>query len=312
MVKNKVKKMKMMYSFIKGIMVVAAILFSFAGEAKLKGLPVMKNYKSYNLKQPNVKSLKYTVYAAQAEGETVTKGDIADFTAEVFFDEKGYRVKEIVCNMDGEVDVIINWQYNETAGTVIETRTDKDGKLLARTEYLVNYKLNTVIARRYEDLEDPVTKIILPNVLRYEEVWTENTKKKNVIFKKTDFDFRDGLPVRQSISEESLEKPYTLYLILENLTAPIDYTWLYDYNEKSLKASSRKTKNEPIYDSSRYEYKAKSKLLSAVLFFGKDKILKDETNYTYSFDSQKNWTELVQKENNKPRFIVQRIIKYRD
>jgi hypothetical protein len=288
-----------------------AVLFTFSGEAKLKGLPVMKSYKNYNLKKPNVESLKYTVYAPKVVGETVTKGELTDFTAEIFFDEKGYRVKEIVCNMDGEVDVIINWQYNETAGTVIEARTDKDGKLLARTEYLVNYKLNTVIARRYENIEDPVTKIVLTNVLRYEEQWTENAKKKTVTFKKTDFDFMDGVASRQSISEETMEKPYTLYLILENLTAPIDYTWLYDYNEKALKASSGKTKNEPIYDGSRYEYKTKGKLLSAVLYFEKDKILKDETNYTYSFDKQKNWTEVVQKENNSPRFIVQRDIKYR-
>jgi hypothetical protein len=144
-----------------------AVLFTFAGEAKLKGLPVMKSYKNYNLNKPNVESLKYTVYAPKVEGENVTKGKIVDFTAEIFFDEKGYRVKEIVRNMDGEVDVVINWQYDENAGTVIETRNDKDGKFLSRTEYLVNYKFNTVIARRYEDIEDPVTKIILTNVLRY-------------------------------------------------------------------------------------------------------------------------------------------------
>jgi hypothetical protein len=310
MVKSK-NIMRTMYIFVRSIIIIVAVLFTFSGEAKLKGLPVMKNYKNYSLNKPNVESLKYTVYAPKVEGENVTKGELVDFTAEIFFDEKGYRVKEIVSDMDGEIDVIINWQYDEKAGTVIETRVDKDGKLLARTEYLVNYKLNTVIARRYEDIEDPITQIVLTNVLRYEELWTENAKKKSVTFKKTDFDFRSGVAIRQSISEEPIEKPYTVYLILESLTAPIDYTWLYNYNEKALKASNRKSRKEPIYNGSRYEYKTKSKLLSAVLYFEEDKILKDETTFNYSFDEQKNWTEVVQKENNSPRFIVQRDIKYR-
>jgi hypothetical protein len=292
-------------------MVATAMLLVFEGEAKLKGLPRIKTYKDYNLKKPNVESLKYTVYAAKTEGETLTKGEIADFTAEIFFDDKGNRVKEIVYNLQGLVDVNTTWNYNEKDGTVIETRTDKEGEFLSRTEYLVNYKLNTVLARRYENFEDPATKIVKTNVMAYEERWVENAKKKRVNYTKTYFDFRDGIAAKQAISEETMEKPYTLYLILESLTAPIDYTWLYDYNEKALKASSSKTRKEPIFDGSWYQYKAKSKLLSEVLYFADNKILKDETNFIYSFDEHKNWTQVVQKENNTPRFIVQRDIKYR-
>jgi hypothetical protein len=306
------KNMNIAYTFIKGIITVAAMLFVVSGQAKLKGLPLMKSYKDYNLKKANVESLKYTVYMPVVEGDKTTKGEIADFIAEIFFDEKGYRIKEIVYNMEGDIDVIINWQYNETAGTVIETRTDKEGELLARVEYIVNYKFNTVLARRYQNIEDRNTQIVYPNVLVHEELWAENAKKKEAIFTKTYFDYRDGTAVKQSVSTESMEKPYTLYLILESMTAPIDYTWLYNYNEKALKASSSKSKKEPIYDGSRYEYKAKSNLLTGVLYYGKDKILKDEANFIYSFDNQKNWTEVVQKENNKPMFIVQRDIKYRN
>jgi hypothetical protein len=308
---KRLKNMRTGYIFRRSIILAAAVLFVFAGEAKLKGLPVMKNFKNYSFKKPDVESVKYTVYAAKVEGETVTKGEIADFIAETFFDEKGYRVKEIVYNMEGEVDVKISWQYNETAGTVVETRIDKNDKLLARTEYMVNYKFSTVIARRYENVEDLANQITYDNVLRYEELWTENAKQKKAIFKKTHFDFRDGIAARQSISEQDMEKPYTLYLLLESLTAPIDYTWLYDYSEKAFKAANGKTKKEPVYDGSRYEYKAKSKLLSDILYFDKDKKLKNETNYIYSFDSRKNWTEVIQKENNSPKFIVIRDIKYR-
>jgi hypothetical protein len=293
--------------------VVATVLLAFSADAKLKGLPLIKSYKDYSLKKPNVESLKYYVYAPKAEGETVTKGKLADFTVEVFFDDKGNRIKETVYNIEtGEVDVNVSWQYDEKAGTVIETRNDGKGELMARTEYLVNYTLNTVLARRYEHIENPITNVVKLNVLLYEELWTENAKKKSVTFKKTYFDFNDGVAAKQSISEEAMEKPYTLYLILENLTAPIDYSWLYDYNEKSLKASNGKTKKEPIYDGSRYEYKAKSKLLSSVLYYDSTKILKNETNYIYSFDDQKNWTEIIQKEDNTPQYIVQRDIKYRD
>jgi hypothetical protein len=293
------------------MMVVAAILFVFAGEAKLKGLPRIKTYKDYNLKKPNVESLRYTVYAPKIEGETTAKGEIVDFTAEIFFDGTGNRVKEIVYNPEGVVDVNTVWVYNESAGTVIETRTDKDDKLLTRTEYLVNFKSNTVLARRYTDIEDPATNIVLTNVLSYEELWTENSKQKTVSFKRTNFDFRDGVATKQSISEETLEKPSTLYSILEDLTAPIDYTWLVGYEENAFKAANRKTKKELVYDGSLYQYKAKSKLLSVVLYYDKDKILKNETNFIYSFDEQKNWTEVLQKENNTPKFIVKRDIKYR-
>jgi hypothetical protein len=292
-------------------MLAAAVLFVFAVEAKLKGLPVMKSYKDYNFKKSNVESVKYTVYAAKGEGETVKKGEVADFIAEMFFDEKGYKVKEIVYDMKGEVSVNISWKYDETAGTVIETRTDKEGELLARTEYLVNYKLNTVLARRYENIKDPVTEIELINVLRFEEIWTEDAKHKTVFHKRTHFDPQEGIAIKQTISEETLEKPYTLYMILESLTAPIDYTWVMGYNEKTFNALNRKTSKEPIYDGSRYEYKAKNKLLNSILYFGKDKKLKNETDYIYSSDNQKNWTEVVQKENNSPRFFVQRDIKYR-
>ncbi|MDR1339807.1 MAG: hypothetical protein LBK58_07135 [Prevotellaceae bacterium] len=296
----------------KIIMMMAAILPALAGEAKLKGLPVMKTYKNYSLVKKNVESIKYTVYAPKVEGETVTKGEIADFIAEIFFDEKGYRVKEIVYNIETQkVDVNISWVYDEKAGTVIETRTDPKGKLLARTEYLVNYKTNTVLARRYQDIEDYSTGIITPNVLIHEELWTEDAKRKKVIFKKTYFDFNDGVAAKQSISEENMEKPYTLYSILEDLTMPIDYTWLYDYNTKALKASSGNTKKELIFDGTRYEYKTKSKLLSQVLYYGSDKKLKNITSFIYTMDRNKNWTELIQKEDDKPSFIVQRDIKYK-
>jgi hypothetical protein len=293
-------------------MVVAAMLLAFSGDAKLKGLPLLKSYKDYNLKKPNVESLKYTVYIPVTEGDKLSKGELADFTAEIFFDDKGYRVKEVVYNIEtGKVDVNIAWQYSETDGTVIETRTDGKGELLARTEYLVNFKLNTVLARRYQNIYNPNTDITLTNVLMYEERWTENAKQKSVTFKKTDFDYRDGVAVKQATSEEVMEKPYTLYLILENLTAPIDYTWLVGYSEKSFKAANRQTRKEPIYDGSRYEYKAKSNLISRILHYGNDKILKNETDFIYTLDSQKNWTEVVQKENTKPQFIVQRDIKYK-
>jgi hypothetical protein len=296
----------------RGIIVVAAVLTAFQADAKLKGLPLMKSYKDYNLAKNNVESIKYTVYAPKMEGATVVKGEIADFTAEIFFDNKGYRVRETVYNIEtGNVDVNITWAYNEDAGTVIETRSNAKGELLARTEYLVNYKTGTVLARRFQNIEDAVTGNIVPDVLIYEEQWTEDTKRKKAIFKKTYFDVTDGVAARQSISEEAIEKPYTMYLILESLTASIDYTWLYDYSEKALKASSGKSRKENIFDGSRYEYKAKSKLLSSVSYFGSDKKLKNITTFAYSLDGNKNWTEVVQNEDGKPRFIVQRDIKYK-
>jgi len=296
------------------IMVIAAVVFStLPGEAKLKGLPTIKTYKDYNLGKKNVASVKYTVYAPKIEGETLTKGEIADFIAEIFFDESGNRTKEIVYHIEtGALDVKIDWYYDEEKGTVSEVRTDSVGELLARTMYIVNYKANTVFARRYENIKDPVTEVLIPDVLLYEELWTEDSKKKTVTFKKTDFSIVDGTPIKQAITEYALAKPYTLYTILENETAAIDYSWLPDYRTKLLKTTSGNTKKEAIYDGTSYEYKAKKKLLSNILWYESDKKLKSEVTYTYSFDKQKNWTEVVQKENNNPLFIVNRDIKYRD
>jgi hypothetical protein len=298
--------------FLKSVAIVLAVLSACQGEAKLKGLPTIKSYKDYNFAKNNVESVKYTVYSPIVEGEKITKGEVADFIAETFFDENGNRVKEFVYHIaTGKLDVKIEWFYDLDNGTVTEVRTDSEGELLARTEYLANFKSNTVLARRYENVKDPVTEAVIPNVLLYEELWTEDSKKKNVTFKKTFFSIVDGIAIKQSISEYALEKPYTLYTLLEEETASIDYTWVPDYREKLLKSSSGKTKKEAIYDGSKYEYKAKSKLLSSVLYYGSDKKLKNEAIYTYSFDKQKNWTEVVQKENNSPRYIVQREIKYR-
>jgi hypothetical protein len=295
-------------------MVIAAVVFStFPGEAKLKGLPTIKTYKDYNLGKNNVASVKYTVYAPKIEGETVAKGEIADFIAEIFFDENGNRTKEIVYHIEtGAVDVKTDWYYDDEKGTVSEVRTDSKGELLARTEYIVNYKINTVFARRFENIKDPVTEVLIPNVLLYDELWTENSKKKTVTFKRTDFSIVDGTAMKQAVAEYALAKPYTLYNILEDETAAIDYSWVPDYAAKLLKTTSGNTKKEPIYDGTSYEYKAKKKLLSNILFYGSDKKLKSEVTYTYSFDQQKNWTEVVQKENNNPLFIVSRDIKYRD
>jgi hypothetical protein len=302
----------MIKRILEFMVIAAAVFFASPGQAKLKGLPTIKSYKDYNLAKKNVESIKYTVYAPKIEGETVTKGEVADFIAEIFFDENGYRTKEIVYHIEtGAVDVKTVWYYDEEKGTVSEVRTDSKGELLARTEYIVNYKANTVFARRFENIKDPVTEVIVPNVLLYEELWTEDTKKKNVTFKQTFFSIVDGVAMKQSIAEYPLAKPYTLYNILEDETAAVDYSWVPDYSAKLLKTTNGNTKKEAIYDGSRYEYKAKKKLLSAILYYGNDKKLKSEITYTYSFDNQKNWTEVVQKENDKPRFIVGRNIKYR-
>jgi hypothetical protein len=292
-------------------MMITVVLTAFQADAKLKGLPMMKSYKDYNIAKNNVESLKYTVYTPKIEGDKVTKGEISDFSAEIFFDDKGYRVKEIVYDiLSGNVEVNITWVYDESKGTVIETRSDAKGDLLERIEYLVNYKSKTVLARRYQNIQEEKG-IIIPNVLLYEELWTEDGRNKKVIFKKTDFDPSDGVASKQAISEEIMEKPYTLYLILENLTAHIDYTWLRSYNMKTFKALSKKTRKENIFDGSRYEYKAKSKLLREISYFESNEKLKNITTFTYSFDNFKNWTEVIQNEDGKPDFIVNRDIRYR-
>jgi hypothetical protein len=312
---NKKNKSENMVKRIFKIMVFAAAVFlAIPGQAKLKGLPTIKSYKDYSFSKKNVASVKYTVYAPKVEGEVISKGEVADFITEIFFDENGNRMKEIVYHIEtGAVEVNIVWYYDDEKGSVSEVRTDAKGELLARTEYITNYKAGTVLARRYENIIHPVTEEIIPNVLLYEELWAENSKKKTVSFKKTSYSVLDGLAMKQSITEYDLAKPYTLYTILEEETAPIDYSWLPDYSAKLRKTTSGNTKKEAIiYDGSKYEYKAKKKLLSNILYFGSDKTLKSEVTYTYNFDNQKNWTEVVQKEDNKPQFIVIRDIKYRN
>jgi hypothetical protein len=302
----------MMMKIFKTVMVAAAVTVALAGEAKLKGLPALKTYRDYNLKKNNVLSVKYGVFAPVVDGDKTVRGEPSDFACEVFFDEKGVRVKEIVYNIEtGKPDVNIVWKYDEKAGTVVEVRTDGNGELLERREFLVNFKFGTVLVRKYKDIKDGATGVVYSNLLMEEELWTENPKKKSVKYKQTIFDIRDGKPMRQSVGEDVIEKPYTMYLMIDELTAPVDYTWLNSYAENTFKASNGKTKKEAIFDGSRYEYRIKSKLLSNILYFDANKNLKSETVYIYDFDRQKNWTQAVEKENDNPRFIVMRDIKYR-
>jgi hypothetical protein len=295
-------------------MVIAAILIVGAGEAKIKGLPQIKNQKDYtlNLKGKKVESLKYTVYDAKVEGDTILKGEVADFIAEIFFDDKGNRNKEIVYHIEtGEVEVDINWQYNEDAGTVIESRFDKKGDMTSRYEYVVNYTLNTVVARKYENLRYGIPPTLRENILMYEEIWTEEAKKKRLKRKKTTYSIADGQAMRQLISEEILEKPYSALWIIESLSAPIDYTWLYDYSDKTFRAANRKTRKEEGFNGGWYEYKAKKGLVNKMLQYEKGKILRNESKFEYSFDDQNNWTQVIQIDNNKPKYVVQRDIKYK-
>lgn len=301
-------------SIAKKVLTVVAIFFVLAADAKIKGLPQIKNLKDYNinLKGKKVESLKYTVYAANVDGQKVEKGQISDFIAEIFFDNNGNRFKENVYHIEtGEIEVKINWTYNPDAGTVIESRVDKKDNLVTRYEYIVNYDLNTVVVRKYENILLQNPPVLKENVLIFDDVWTENSRKKLLKRVNTYYSVVDGIAIKQIISEEDLVKPYTALKLIESLSAPIDYTWLYDYSDKTFKSLNRKTRKENGFNGDWYEYNAKKNLLQSVFHFEKGKILKNESRFEYSFDDQNNWTEIIQYENNKPRFIVQRDIKYK-
>ena len=293
--------------------IAAAMTLCFsAAQAKLKGLPAVKSYKDYTLRKNNVESVKYMIYAAKTDGAALTKGAVVDFGLETFFDEKGNRIKEIVYHIEtGAIEATTVWTYDEPSATVSEVRTDEKGEVEYRMEYIANMKAGTVLARKFETVHlDETT--VRENVLMYEELWSEIPKKKILSQKKTFFNVMDGAPIRQSIKEYDFEAPSTLYNMMEEFSGTIDCTWLVDYNARLLKTTSRKTRKETVFNGDILEYSAKSKILSKITTKDKNKILKNEILYTYSFDKAKNWTELVQKEADKPKIIVERTIKYRN
>jgi hypothetical protein len=302
-------KVKGLYKIVT---VTAAMFFILQGEAKLKGLPTIKSYKDYNIAKNNVESVKYTVYSPKLEEGVAVPGEVADFIAEFFFDKKGKKIKEKIYHIEtGKLESTVNWVYNEKDGTVTQTRTDGKNEQIYRIEYIVNYKGGTVLSRKYENFTDLYTGEERFNVFTTEELWTENTKVKTIRYEKTLYSLATGEAVRRSIKEYSLEKPYTLYTTLDDLTAPIDYTWEPDYREKLFKATNSKIRKEDIYDGTQNEYKAKKKLLSNILTYDNSKKMKNEITYIYKYDKKKNWIEVIQKEGDNPQFIVIREINYR-
>jgi hypothetical protein len=285
------------------------VCFAAVADAKLKGLPTIKSYKDYTLNKNNVASVKYTVHVPVVNGDEITPGDIADFTAEIFFDDKGNRVKEVIYHIEtGKVEMTYEWTYNEQTGSVTLARTDAKGDITAREDYIVSPKQGTVTVRRYENvtLADGSVK---PNVLIYDELWTE--AKKEAVYRKTFYSVTDGIASRQSIKKYPIDKPYTLYRIMDETTAPVDYTWLPDYSARLFKASNGKTRNEAIYNGSTNKYEAKKKVLHAVSTVDADRKLRNITTYNYRYDRNKNWTQLVQYENSLPAYVVVRDIKYK-
>ncbi|MDR0558562.1 MAG: hypothetical protein LBG92_00140 [Prevotellaceae bacterium] len=290
---------------------VAACLFAVGAEAKLKGVPAIKSYKDYTLRKNSVESVKYTVYAPKQEGDKTVKGAVADFVLEVFFDDKGNRIKEIVYHIEtAAIEAVTDWVYDEAAGTVTEVRLDAKGLLAYKIEYLANINAGSVNMRRYERYVD-ADKKVHENVLAEEELWVENPKKKSASCKKTWFSFADGIASRQSVREFDLDKPYTLYNVIEDNSAAIDCTWLYDYTASLRKTTSGKSKKESIFNGDNTQYRAKKGLLDKINTFDAAKVLKNGVVYTYVFDKNKNWTQAIQTENNAVRFIIEREIKYR-
>ncbi|MDR1926661.1 MAG: hypothetical protein LBQ13_03150 [Endomicrobium sp.] len=301
---------------IKGLykimMLTTAMFFILQGEAKLKGLPTIKSYKDYNIGKNNVESLKYTVYSPKLENGVAVPGEIADFIAEIFFDDKGNKIKEKVYHIEtGKLESTTNWTYNEKDGSVIQTRTDSKNEQVYRIEYIVNYKGGTVLSRKYENFTDINTGEARFNVFTTEELWTENAKTQTLKYEKTLYSLVTGEAVRRSTREYPLEKPYTLYTTLDEITTPIDYTWEPDYREKLFKATNSKTRKEDIYNGTQNQYKAKKKLLSNILTYDSNKKLQSEITYIYKYDKKKNWIEVLQKEGDNPQFIVIREINYR-
>lgn len=297
--------------FLKSVTLIMAFFFAFSADAKLKGLPFIKSYKDYNLSKKNVAYIKYNVYSPIQQGDNVVPGEPADFTAEMFFDGNGNKVKEVVYHIaTGKVDLTTIWVYNEKEGTVVQTRTDEKGEFLSRTESFVDFKGHKVLSRTYENITDPITKEDFPNVLRYEDSWVEDTKKKTASFKRTHFNHKDKVAERQTIKEFPVSKPYSLYTVIFDAVAPIDYTWLPDYSDKALKATSKNTRNEQIFDGTKYKYVLKKKLLNKIEQYDPDGKQELMTDYVYTLDKQKNWSQVIQYENNNPKYIVVRDIKY--
>jgi hypothetical protein len=279
-------------------------------DAKLKELPAVKSFKNYSIAKNNVNSVKYTIYEPAVSNGVATKGNMADFAVEIFFDALGNRTREIVYHIEtGNIETITSWTYNQADGTVVESRTSARNEPIYRIEYLLNKKAGTVLAKKFESITDNEGN--RRDVFVSEELWSELPKSKAVSCKKTLFSLSDGRATRQSLKELPVEKPFTLYTLMDEYSAPVDCVWLSDYLTRLLKTTSGKSRKEQIFDGTSVQYAAKKKLLASVKNFGIDKKLTHETTYSYELDKNKNWVKLLQKDADKPKFIVERTINYR-
>lgn len=289
----------------KILLTLVLISIGFGSTARNKKLPLLEDYKSYNLKKNNVQKITYRVYSDE------NKQNMIDFIPEFYFDEQGNMTKVVVKDMENNIDITTNWEYDIKGGLFNEYRRDSLDKQIRKRLNIINKKEKEVLTKVYERWFDEFEGIEHFEVLMEESVWKE--KKTAVEEDKSYYSVGDSVQTvsRKSSRRYAKMKGEDIFDVIIKSNIDSDYIWLPSYMEDSRKADSRASRTEVLPDGAKYTYKLKKGLMFEKKDFDKTGALVKHTTYTYEYDKNKNWVKLLQKENGKLVYAVFRDIEYR-
>lgn len=278
-------------------------------EAKPKYLPSIKNYAQYDLMSKNVSKMKILVYAPQIDGDKVEPQGYRDFPLEIFFDEKGNCIKEVIYDfVSNRVSYTVTYEYDEKKGTSGEYCRDSLNTQIWKKIHSVE-KDGSVRTKKYERWFNEQTEELIPELLTYEIVWKEVPADNKFHYTKYRYDNRQVVAMRMEKKYPIIEGT-SVYDMMEDIDGDRYYVWLPSFMRDYAKAKNKKSRVEE-YKLGKTVYTYDAKHLTEKSEFYNIKNTEEKSLYKYDFDKKKNWDKLVQYRNSLPQYIVVREIEYR-
>ena len=294
---------------VKFGIVIFTLCLVLNSEAKPKSLPAVKNYSQYDLSSNNVSKMKLTVYAPQIDGDKVEAQGLRDFPVEIFFDDKGNRIKEIVYDiLSGNPAYTMNFEYDAKKGTSGEYCMDSLNTQIWKKIYSVE-KDGSIRVKKYERWFNEQTEEIIPELLTYEMVWKEAPADKQYLYVKYRYDSRQTVAMRME-KKYPISNGVSIYDMMDDIDGDGYYVWLPIFMREYAKAKNKKSRVEE-YRLGKTVYKYESKRLTEKSEYDSEQKLETKSIYKYESDKKNNWNKLIQYRNSLPVYIVTRELEYK-
>ncbi|MDR2562993.1 MAG: hypothetical protein LBC98_03520 [Prevotellaceae bacterium] len=308
-INNKQIMTSMRQMYVKLGIVIFALCLVLNTAAKPKYLPAIKNCTQYDLLSKNVSKMKVTVYAPQTNGDKVEPQGLRDFPLELFFDDKGNCVKEIIYDIiSSKAAYTIHYEYDTKKGTSGEYCMDSLNSQIWKKIYSVE-KDGSIRVKKFERWFNEQTEELIPEMLTYEMVWKEVAADKKFHYVKYRYDSQQTVAMRME-KKYPITEGVSIYDMMDDIDGDKYYVWLPAFMRDYAKAQNKKSRIEE-YKLGKTVYTYESKHLAAKNEYNNIKNLDDKSIYKYEFDNKKNWSKLIQYRNDSPVYIVTREIEYK-